>query len=99
MFLVWKVPEFDVEVKQGLHFYGKLTLKTVETYQTTINFPGNMRLQIVIHLNPLRYGKLAKNPQGRPIFRYVNLFLHKDNERPELGPDLICEGQTQYLRG
>ena len=86
-------------VKKGLHFYGKLTLKTEETYDATINLLESMQLQTIIHLRPLRYGKIVENSHGKPTFQYVNLFLYKDSERPELGPDLVAEGQTQYLKG
>ena len=88
-----------VKIDKGLHFYGKLTLKTEETYATTLNLRNERPLQAVMQLDPLRYGKMASNSQGKPIFQYVNLFLHKDNERPELGPDLICDGTTHYLKG
>ena len=97
--LEWEVPEFNIKVKKGLHFYGKLTLKTAETYDATINLLENMQLETVIHLRPLRYGKKANNTQGKLTFQYVNLFLYKDSERPELGPDLVSVGQTQYLKG
>ena len=96
---MWEVPEFDYKIKKGLHFYGKLTLKTEETYQSTINLLGSMQLQTIIHLEPLRYGKMAENAQGKPIFHHVNLFLYKDSERQALGPDLILEGQTHFLKG
>ena len=86
-------------VKKGLHFYGKLTLKTEETYDATINLLENMQLQTIIHLRPLRYGKIVENSHGKPTFQHVNLFLYKDNERPELGPDLVSEGQTQIPEG
>ena len=76
-----------------------MTLKTQETYETTINFDEKMQLQTVIHLNPLRYGKMANTSDGKPSFQHVNLFLHKDSERPELGPDLVCKQQRQELRG
>jgi len=95
----WNVPEYDLIVKKGLHFYGKLTLKTEETYDATINLLESMQLQTIIHLRPLRYGKIVENSHGKPTFQYVNLFLYKDSERPELGPDLVAEGQTQYLKG
>ena len=98
-FLEWEVPEFNIKVKKGLHFYGKLTLHTGETYDATISLLDNMQFRTLIHLRPLRYGKMAKNTQGKPIFQYVNLFLRKDRETPELGPDLIDEGQIQYLKG
>ena len=91
--------DFDINVKKGLHFYGKMTLKTGETYDTTMNFLDNMQLQTVIQLKPLRYGRMANTSHGKPTFQYVNLFLHKSRETSELGPSLICEGQTQTLKG
>lgn len=96
---VWEVPEFDVKVKKGLHFYGQLHLRTGEAYETTVHLLDNMQLQTVIHLKPLRYGKESKKGNGKPIFKFINLYLHKDNEWPELGPDLVCQGETQFLRG
>ena len=96
---MWEVPEFDIKVKKGLHFYGKLTLKSEETYQSTVNLLDNMQLQVIVHLEPLRYGKMAKDTRGKPLFHHVNLFLYKDSERQALGADFILEGQTQYLKG
>ena len=68
-------------------------------YETTVNLLDTMQLQTVIHLDPLRYGQVETTSDGKPILKNINLFLFKHNEVEELGPDLVCEGQTQYLRG
>ena len=96
---VWDVKDFGLKVKRGLHIYGRMTLRTEETYETTINFDKDMQLRTIIHLTPLRYGKMANTSDGKPIFEHVNLALHKDSERPELGPDLKCREQSQELTG
>lgn len=74
-------------------------LKTGEIYETTVNLRDDNHLQIVIHLEPLRYGKKAKDSRGKPTFQHVNLFLHKNSKTTSTGPNLIVEGQTQYLKG
>ena len=95
----WNVPEFKVNVKKGLHFYGKLKLKTGEIYDTTVSGLDSMQWRATFHLEPLRYGKITKDSRGRPIFQHVNLFLHKNSTSTVIGPDFVLEGQTRYLKG
>ena len=102
LFSVWEVPDLNLKVKTGLHFYGKLTLKTKEIYDSTINHfrtDRSEQLQTVVHLNPMRFGKKVRKSKNKPSFQFINLFLTKSSEEPELGPDLVYNGQIQYLQG
>ena len=93
------MPEFQVTVSKGLHVFGKLKLKTEEVYDTTVNLLDNMQIQTVVHLRPLRFGKVMKSKDGQVSFENVNLFLYGSKEQSDSGPKLVVDPQSQYLKG
>ena len=86
-------------VPKGLHLYGKLRLKTDETYFTTVNLLDNMQIQTVIHLDPLRFGKVKEGKHGKPSFKNINLFLYSGKDQPDSGPKIVVNQESQFLKG
>ncbi len=97
--LVWKVPDFDIEVEKGLHFFGKLTLNSEEEYEAAITLTEARQLEAELELPPLRYGRTLEDSNGKRNFQSVNLFLFKDSERQETGPTLFVTAEGQELKG
>eukprot|EP00794_Sanderia_malayensis_P008625 gene8625-9555_t len=96
---VWKVPDYEIEVEKGLHFFGKLSLNDDEVYEAMLTLTDDRKLLAEIELPPLRYGQSMTDDNGRKNFQSVNLFLTKDSERPESGPTLLVSPETQELKG
>eukprot|EP00112_Aurelia_sp_Birch-Aquarium-sp1_P001545 Seg1167.1 transcript_id=Seg1167.1/GoldUCD/mRNA.D3Y31 product="hypothetical protein" protein_id=Seg1167.1/GoldUCD/D3Y31 len=95
---VWEVEEYNLKIKKGLHFFGKLTLKTDQTYQSTVSLLDNMQLETHLEMPPLRYGKSVTDANGKPNFESVNLFLY-NLQRPEKGPTLVLGDQVRRFEG
>ena len=87
-----------MKIKKGLHFFGKLTLKTDQTYKSTVNLLDNMQLETRLEMPPLRYGKSMTDSNGKPNFESVNLFLY-NLKRPEQGPTLVLGDQVRRFEG
>eukprot|EP00794_Sanderia_malayensis_P021371 gene21371-23454_t len=96
---VWKVPDYDIEVERGLHFFGRLTLNAEEAYEALISLTDNREMLAEIELPPLRYGRSLTDSSGRANYKNVNLFLTQDSERPESGPTLFVSPHKEQLRG
>ena len=88
-----------MKVRKGLHLFGKLQLKTHETYDTTVHLLDNMQIQTVIHLRPLRFGEITHSKHGKPSYKNINLILYRSKDQPEAGPEMVADQQSQYLRG
>eukprot|EP00794_Sanderia_malayensis_P008626 gene8626-9556_t len=96
---IWKVPDYDIEVERGLHFFGRLTLNAEEAYEALISLTDNREMLAEIELPPLRYGRSLTDSSGRANYKNVNLFLTQDSERPESGPTLFVSPHKEQLRG
>eukprot|EP00794_Sanderia_malayensis_P008627 gene8627-9557_t len=96
---VWKVPDYDIEVERGLHFFGKLTLNAEEAYEALVSLTDDREMLAEIQLPPLRYGRSLTDSSGRANYKNVNLFLTQDSERPESGPTLFVSPHKEQLRG
>ena len=91
--------EHNLKVTKGLHFYGKLEVSTGKKYKATINLLDNMQLETRLHIPPLRYGSKTISEDGRPSFKYVNVYLYDKDSEQMIGPDLVLGGPFRKLEG
>ncbi len=96
---VWKVPDFNVKVKKGLHFYGKLFLNEEEEYDAIVSLTEERKLIAEIELPPLRYGRSKTDSEGKRSFKKINMFLSRRAGRQETGPTLFVTSQGQEIKG
>ena len=99
LFTAWEVSDYDIKITKGLHFYGRLTLSTKETYQATVNLLDGMQLETRLELPPLLFGKKMVDKDGNPNFRYVNLFMYNSADNKESGPTLVIGGNFARIEG
>ena len=98
-FLVWDVPDFDVEVTQGLRFHGQLTLPTSGgVFEATVSLTDSMQLETRIQFPPLKYGPKSAKRDGKS-FDKTKVYLSKDADSTDAGPVLVVNGQNEYYEG
>ena len=99
IFTAWEISDYDIKVTKGLHFYGRLTLSTKETYQATVNLLDSRQLETRLELPPLLFGKKMVDKDGNPSFRSVNLFMYNSANNKESGPTLVIGGNFARIEG
>ena len=99
IFTAWEISDHEIKVTKGLHFYGRLTLSTKETYQATVNLLDSMQLETRLELPPLLFGKKMVDKDGNPSFQSVNLFMYNSADNKESGPTLVIGGNFARIEG
>ena len=94
----WNLTDYNILAKKGLHFYGKLTLKTGDKYDAVVKLTDSMKLETRLQLPVLRYGEVVENSNGKS-FKNINLYLRKEAENDDVGPVLVLGAQEQHLEG
>ena len=87
-----------MNVRKGFYFFGKLTLRSQETYNATIKVLDGA-VQTTLHLKPMKFGKVTEDERKRKSFKGINAFITRAKNAPEQGPDLTFTSSEAELKG